>query len=144
MNDNIYMDLAYKQAKKAYKKGDVPVGCIIVKNNKVIAKAYNKKEKRQMVTEHAEILAIQKASKKLKTWHLDDCTLYTTMEPCMMCTGAIIQSRINKIVYSVSNENFGNIENNNYFKKNKIEIIKHIQKEKNLKLLQQFFQNKRN
>ena len=139
-----FMKQAIKEAKKAFDNDEVPNGAVIVLNDKIIAKAYNKKEKRQMVTEHAEILAIQKASKKLKTWHLDDCTLYTTMEPCMMCTGAIIQSRINKIVYSVSNENFGNIENNNYFKKNKIEIIKHIQKEKNLKLLQQFFQNKRN
>ncbi|MBP3461667.1 MAG: nucleoside deaminase [Bacilli bacterium] len=135
-----YIKIAYKEALKAYKKGDIPVGCVIVKNDKVIAKAYNKKEKNKIATYHAEILAINKACKKLKTWHLDDCILYSTMEPCIMCSGAIIQSRIKKIYYSVSNKNFGNIENNKIFKNNKYEIKK-IENKQIFYLIQKFFQN---
>lgn len=136
------IDTIIKEAEKAYKKGDIPIGCAIVKDGKIIAKAYNLKEKKEIATYHAEILAINKACKKLKTWHLDDCTLYTTMEPCTMCSGAIIQSRIKKIVYILDNESFGNIKNNNYFNNNKYEIIK-IEDERALKLLQNFFKNKR-
>ena len=102
-----YMKIAYKEAEKAYKNGEVPVGAVIVKDNIVVSKAYNKKEKYQCTTKHAEIIAIEKACKKLKTWHLDDCEIYITMEPCMMCTGAIIQSRIKKIYYAIENEKFG-------------------------------------
>ena len=98
-----YMNIAIKEAKKAYKYEEVPVGAVIVKNNKVIAKAFNKKEKTKNVTKHAEIIAISKACKKLKNWRLEDCIIYVTMEPCMMCSGAIEQSRIKKIVYGVKN-----------------------------------------
>ena len=142
MNDEKYIEIAYKEALKAYKKGDTPIGCVIVKNNKIIAKSYNKKEKSNIATHHAELLAINKACKKLKTWHLDDCTLYSTMEPCIMCSGAIIQSRIKKIVYSMSNNSFGNIENNEYFKKNKYEIVK-IDNNEILELVQKFFKKLR-
>lgn len=142
MNDEKYIEIAYKEALKAYKKGDTPIGCVIVKNDKIIAKAYNKKEKNNIATHHAELLAINKACKKLKTWHLDDCTLYSTMEPCIMCSGAIIQSRIKKIVYSMSNNSFGNIENNEYFKKNKYEIVK-IDNNEILELVQKFFKKLR-
>lgn len=142
MNDEKYIKMAYKEALKAYKKGDIPVGCVIVKNNKIISKAYNKKEKKYIATYHAEILAINKACKKLKTWHLDECILYSTMEPCIMCSGAIIQSRIKKIVYSINNNSFGNIENNEYFKKNKYEIKKIYNKDI-LNLIQKFFREKR-
>ena len=140
MENKKYIKISYKEALKAYKKGDIPVGCVIVKNDKVIAKAYNKKEKNKIATYHAEILAINKACKKLKTWHLDDCILYSTMEPCIMCSGAIIQSRIKKIYYSISNKNFGNIENNKIFKKNKYEIKK-IENKQIFYLNQNFFQN---
>ena len=99
-----YMEIAIKEANKAYKKGDVPVGAIIIKNNKIIAKAYNTKEKNKNAINHAEILVIKKACKKLNTWHLNDCILYTTMEPCMMCCGAIMQSRIKEIHYILDNE----------------------------------------
>lgn len=105
MND--FMDLALKQALKAYKKQEVPIGAIVVKNGKVISKAYNKKENKQITTKHAEIIAIERACKKLKTWHLDGCEIYTTMEPCLMCYGAIEQSRISKIYYGLKNMNFG-------------------------------------
>lgn len=105
MND--FMNLALKQALKAYKKQEVPIGAIIVKNGKIISKAYNKKENKQITTKHAEIIAIERACKKLKTWHLDECEIYTTMEPCLMCYGAIEQSRISKIYYGLKNMNFG-------------------------------------
>ena len=92
-----YMKEALKQAKKAYEKGEIPVGAIIVKNHKIIARAYNEKEYKLDTTKHAEILAIQKASKKLQTWRLTDCDMYVTLEPCSMCAGALIQSRIKKL-----------------------------------------------
>lgn len=142
MNEEKYIKLAIKEAKKAYKYGDIPVGCIIVKNNKIISKAYNKKEKNQIATYHAEILAINKACKKLKTWHLDECILISTMEPCEMCTGAIIQSRIKNIIYLVSNENFGNIEKNQIFKNKKYKIKK-IYNEEIINLLKKFFEKLR-
>lgn len=92
-----YMKEALKQAKKAYDKDEVPVGAIIVKDNKIIARAYNLKEIKKDTTKHAEIIAIQKASKKLGAWRLTNCEMYVTLEPCSMCAGAIIQSRIKKL-----------------------------------------------
>lgn len=92
-----YMREALKEAKKAYNIEEVPVGAIIVKNNKIISRAYNLKETKKDATKHAEIIAIQKASKKLDMWRLNDCEMYVTLEPCSMCAGAIIQSRITKI-----------------------------------------------
>lgn len=98
-NDEYYMREAIKEAKKAFDKGEIPVGAVIVKNNKILAKAHNLKEIKNNATNHAEILVIQKASKKLKNWRLLDCTIYVTMFPCPMCASAINQSRISKIVY---------------------------------------------
>lgn len=102
---NKYIDLAYKEALKAYKCDEVPVGAVIVLNGKVIAKAYNKKVSSNDVCAHAEILAIKKASAKLKDWRLVDCEMYVTLEPCPMCAGAIEQSRIKK-VYIGTKSNF--------------------------------------
>ena len=135
-----YMKLAIIEAKKAFKKDDVPIGCIIVKNNKILSRGYNKKENKNIATKHAEIVAIEKACKKLKTWHLDDCTIYATLEPCMMCLGAILQSRISNIVYGLENENFGALHDNEF--KN-INIVKNILKEESKILLQNFFVEKR-
>lgn len=133
-----YMKQAIKEAKKALKKGEVPVGAVVVKNNKIISKAYNKKEKLKNVTKHAEIIAISKACKKIKNWRLDDCEIYVTMEPCMMCSGAIEQSRIKKIIFGVKNENYGytiNLKN--------IEIISQICEKKCKELIQGFFKKRR-
>ena len=141
MNEK-YMMLAINEAKKAYKKNDVPIGCVIVKDGRIISKAHNKKEIKKNAIMHAEIIAIAKACKKLKTWHLDDCVLYTTVEPCMMCPGAIIQSRIKKIYYSISNKSFGELENY-HLKNKKIFIQNNILNEESKKLLQQFFKEKR-
>src|SRR5574344_613830 len=106
---DIYMIAALKEAQMALKSGDVPIGAVIVKNGKIIAKAHNQKEKNKNAIEHAEILAISKACKVLKNWHLDQCELYVTVEPCLMCAGAIIQSRIPKLVYGTTNDKFGYI-----------------------------------
>ena len=97
--DDKFMNYALKEAQKAYNKMDVPVGCVIVYNGKVIARGYNKREKDQNVIKHAEIEAIDKACKALKSWRLNDCTIYTTLFPCPMCASAIQQSRISKLVY---------------------------------------------
>lgn len=137
-----YMQIAYKEALKAYKKGDVPVGAVIIKNNKVIAKSYNKKEKNNNAILHAEIDAINKACKKLKTWHLENCILYTTLEPCLMCTGAIVQSRINEIYYATENKNFGEINNIKKYNK-QIKINSGLLKNESSELLKKFFKEKR-
>ncbi|MDO4282153.1 MAG: nucleoside deaminase [Clostridia bacterium] len=94
---NEYMKEAYKEAKKAYKKLEVPVGAVLVKDGKIIAKAHNLREKKNSSLAHAEILCIEKACKKLNSWRLDGSELYVTLEPCSMCAGAIIQSRIKKV-----------------------------------------------
>lgn len=147
MNEK-YMKIAIKEAKKSLLTDDVPVGAVIIKNNEIIAKAHNMKEKYQLPTKHAEIIAIEKACKKLKTWHLDECILYVTMEPCLMCAGALIQSRIKKIVYGISNEKFGYIDSIDNILKNKknnhiVEIEKNILADEILKIIQNFFKTKR-
>ncbi len=91
------MKEALKEAKKAYKKLEIPVGAVIVKNGEIIARAHNLKETKNDTTKHAEIIAIQKASKKINAWRLEDCEMYVTLEPCTMCAVAIINSRIKKI-----------------------------------------------
>ena len=142
INDEYYIKKTIELSKKAAKHGDFPVGALIVKDNKIIAKAYNTKEKNNNAINHAETLAISKACKKLKTWHLDDCILYTSMEPCIMCLGAIIQSRIKKIVYSTHNPSFGSIENDLTKFKLNIEINK-LEKEEYMNLIKEFFKDKR-
>jgi len=102
-----YMKEAIKEAKKAYKIGEIPIGCVIVYNDKIIARGYNKREKENQSIAHAEIIAIKKACKKLNSWRLLDTTMYITLEPCIMCSGAIIQSRIKNFVYGAFDNRFG-------------------------------------
>ena len=99
---NKFMELAYKESLKARDKDEVPIGAVIVKNGKVIARAHNIKEKTNDPMGHAEILCIKKACKKVSDWYLKDCELYVTLEPCVMCVGAIINARIKKVYYGVS------------------------------------------
>ena len=101
-----FMKEAYKEALKAYDKKEVPVGCVIVKDNKIIARAHNLRESKQDVTKHAEIMAISKACKKLNSWRLDDCDLYCTLEPCIMCYGAIVNARIKNLYISSKNQRY--------------------------------------
>lgn len=105
-----YMKIALKEAQKAYLEDEVPVGCVIVKDGKIIARGHNKKEKNNNAILHAEIVTLNKAQKKLNDWHLNDCTMYVTLEPCLMCTGAIIQTRIKKVVYGCLDPKGGAIE----------------------------------
>ena len=101
------MELAYKEALKAYEKEEIPVGCVIVKDDQVIAKAYNLRETKNLVLAHAEMLAINKANKKLNSWRLDDCDIYITLEPCPMCLGAIIQARIKNLYFGAYDKKTG-------------------------------------
>jgi len=98
-----FMKLAFKQAEKAYKHGEMPVGAIVVKNGKVIGMGYNKKEKTKNAIMHAEIIAIKNACKKSNDWRLNDCEIYVTLEPCVMCMGAIVESRIKKVYCGIKN-----------------------------------------
>ena len=94
-----YMKLALKEAKKAELIDEVPIGCVVVQNDKVIARGFNRRENRKMVISHAEIEAINKANKKKDAWRLEDCEIYVTVEPCIMCAGAIIQARFKRVIY---------------------------------------------
>lgn len=136
MKERFYREII-KLSKKAYKKNEVPVGAIIVKNNKIIAKAYNKIEKNHDATMHAEILAIKKASKKLKNWRLNECEMYVTLEPCKMCSSAIELSRIKKIYYLVKKDKQILIDKNKYIYKN------NLYTKESLNLLQSFFKKVR-
>lgn len=107
MTDEAYMKLAIKEAKKARAIGEVPIGCIIVYEDKIIARGYNKRVAKKSVLAHAEILAIKNACKKIGDWRLEGCTMYITLEPCPMCAGAIIQARIPRVVIGSLNPKAG-------------------------------------
>ena len=106
-NEVYYMKEALKEAKKAFDKEEIPVGAIIVKDGKIIARAHNVKETKLDATSHAEILAIQKACKKIGAWRLLDCDMYVTLEPCSMCAGALINARIRKLYIGTNDEKTG-------------------------------------
>lgn len=105
--DEKYMKAAITQAKKAAAIGDVPIGCVIVYEDKIIARGYNRRTADKTVLAHAEILAIKKACKKIGDWRLEDCTMYVTLEPCPMCAGAIVQARIPRVVVGCMNPKAG-------------------------------------
>lgn len=139
-----FMKMALKEAKKAYEKLEIPVGAVIVKDGKVIAKAHNLKETKYDTTKHAEILAIQKASKKLESWRLLDCEMYVTLEPCSMCAGAIINARIKKLyIGTLDNKTgaAGSVLNlfEDYPFNHKVEIEKQIMQADCEKILKDFF-----
>ncbi len=102
-----YMKEALKQAKKAYALGEVPIGCVIVYQDKIIGRGYNRRNTDKNTLAHAEITAINKASKKIGDWRLEECTLYVTLEPCQMCAGAIVQARIPQVVMGCMNPKAG-------------------------------------
>ena len=143
-----FMNAAYREAVKAYKKDEVPIGAVLVKDDKIIARAHNLKEKKQMATKHAEIVLIEKISKKQKNWHLDEYTLYVTLEPCVMCAGAIMQSRIKEVIYGAKDKKGGAIESTlslyqikgfNHYPKTSF-----FEDEKCSKILTNYFKTKRN
>ena len=143
-----YMKQALKEAEKAYKKLEVPVGAVIVKDGKIIARAHNQKETKTDTTKHAEILAIQKASKKLNAWRLTGCEMYVTLEPCSMCAGALIQSRISKVYIGTMDYKTGacgSVLNllKDYEFNHKVEMEKDILQEDCEKILKDFFKELR-
>lgn len=143
-----FMREALKEAQKAYEKEEIPVGAVIVKDDKIIARAHNLKELKQTAIAHAEILAIQKANKKLKNWRLIDCDIYVTLEPCMMCMGAIISSRIKNIYIGTLDPKIEKDEETRklqeYEEKNGIHIEIGIEQEKCEQILKEFFKIIRN
>ena len=134
------MSLALKEAVKARNKDEVPIGCIIVKDDKVLARAHNLKIHKKDSTCHAEVECIRKACKKLNSYYLNDCEMYVTLEPCMMCMGAIKQARISRVVYGVDNYAFGYLRK---LEDGKLVVKKGILKEECLELLSNFFKSKR-
>ena len=143
-----FMKEALKEARKAYDKEEIPVGAVIVKDNKIIARAHNLKETKQDSTKHAEILAINKACKKLDSWRLLDCDLYVTLEPCVMCAGAIVNSRINRIYIGTMDEKTGAAGSViNLFEdvklNHKVEVHKNILTEQCSRMLKDFFKELR-
>ena len=143
-----FMKLALKEAKKAYEKEEIPVGAIIVKDGKVIAKAHNSRETSKNATAHAEILAIQKACKKLDSWRLLDCEMYVTLEPCSMCAGALINSRISKVYIGTDDEKTGSCGSKlnlleDYKFNHIVQVEKYILKEECSELIKSFFKHLR-
>ena len=146
--DERYMKEAMKQAKKALKAGDVPIGCVIVYEDKIIARGYNKRNAKKTTLAHAELLAMAKASKVIGDWRLEDCTMYVTLEPCQMCAGAIVQARIPKVVIGTMNPKAGcagsvlnllQIEQFNH----QVEVIYDVLKEECSTMLSDFFRSLR-
>lgn len=138
-SDSYYMKIAYKEAKKAFYKNEIPVGAVIVLNGKVISKAHNLRDTNNIVTKHAEIIAIEKANKKINNWRLIDCVIYTTLKPCRMCYEVIKESKIKEIIYSAPSR-----ENINYEKITCKQIDDNFLIEKNINLIKEAFTNIRN
>ena len=148
MFEEKYLKLAISEAKKAYDADEVPIGCVIVKDGILLAKAHNQKVRKNDATAHSEIECIKKASKKLGTWHLDDCELYVTLEPCTMCAGAIVNSRIKKVYYFASDPKGGamgsNLDITSIKGLNHYPEYEFIENTEYIKMLKEFFRNKRN
>lgn len=147
MNE-IFMMEAIKEAKKAESIDEVPIGCVIVKDDKIIARGHNLRESKQRSTAHAEIIAIEKACRKLKSWRLEGCSLYVTLEPCPMCSGAILQSRIAHVIYGakdpkggcmVSCMNMYEVKGFNHYP----DVVGGVLEDKCATLLKDFFKQKR-
>lgn len=143
LNYQYFMSVALKEAKTAADMGEIPVGAVVVCQNTIIAKAHNQTEKLSDVTAHAEILAITAASNFLGSKYLKDCTLYVTLEPCLMCAGALYWSQIGKIVYAASDEKRGFTLLNQKVLHPKTQIIEGIMEAEAHELLQNFFRNLR-
>ncbi len=147
-SDEKYMKAAINQAKKAMSLGEVPIGCVIVYEDKIIGRGYNRRNTDKNTLAHAEITAINKASKKIGDWRLEDCTLYVTLEPCQMCSGAIVQARIPKVIMGCMNPKAGcagsilNILNMPEFN-HQVETVKGVLEEECSSLLKTFFKDLR-
>ncbi len=148
MTDEKYMKEALKQAKRAYKRGEVPIGCVIVYQDKIIGRGYNRRNTDKTTLAHAELAAISRASKIMGDWRLEDCTIYITLEPCQMCSGAIVQARIKRAVIGTMNPKAGcggsilNLLQMEEFN-HRVEITTGVLKEECTRILQCFFEELR-
>ena len=146
--DRYYMQVAIDQAKIAEENGDVPIGAVIVHNNQKIAKAYNQREQLQDPTAHAEIIALTQAAAALETWRLDGCTMYVTLEPCPMCAGALVLSRMDRLVYGCDDPKAGacgtlyNIVEDERLN-HRLEVTSGVLADECSQVLQEFFERRR-
>ena len=144
-----YMDIAFEEAKIAFDNDEVPIGVVIVKNDKIIAKAHNNKNSDNLVTSHAEIIAIEQAERQLNNWRLDGCDIYITLDPCPMCASAIKQARVNNVFCALSNLDSNNyriindIFNDNDYTNKSVVYKTNLFVDKSKELLSSFFENKR-
>ncbi len=146
--DLIFMKMALKLAEQAEKEGEVPVGAVITQGQKVMASAFNQKETLTKATAHAEILAIEQVSSKLGNWHLNNCTIYVTLEPCPMCAGALVAARLKRLVYACKDPKSGAVHSlyqipQDLRLNHQIEVHSGLLAEQSAKLLKEFFQKKR-
>jgi tRNA(adenine34) deaminase len=149
MDESHWMQEALNEAKIAFEENEVPIGTVIVLDNKIIGRGHNRTETLKDPTAHAEIIAISAAANYLNNWRLTDTSVYTTVEPCLMCAGALILSRIKKLVFSAHDAKFGacgsvyNIPKDNQFN-HKFDVITNVLEKDSINLLQEFFKRKRN
>lgn len=148
VTDNKYMKEAIRQAEKAYALGEVPIGCVIARDGKIVGRGYNRRNTDKNTLSHAELTAIRRASKKLGDWRLEGCTMYVTLEPCQMCSGALVQSRIDKVVIGCMNPKAGcagsilNLLNMPEFN-HQVEIETGVMEEECREVLRRFFKELR-
>ncbi len=148
-NDEYYMRMAIEAAKIAEENGDVPIGAVIVKDGKIIGRAYNQREQLQDPTAHAEIIALTQAASAVENWHLDGCTIYVTLEPCPMCAGALVLARLDRLVYGCDDPKTGavkslyNIVTDDRLN-HRLEVTSGVLADECTKLLQDFFKSRRN
>ena len=142
-----YMEKALELARETFKLGEVPVGAVVVRDGEIIGEGYNLREREGSVIAHAEVIAIEQACKRLGTWRLSGCTLYVTMEPCPMCAGALVNSRIDRVVYGCKDAAAGClgsvIDFNSYPFNHSFETVSGICAKESLELLREFFESRR-
>lgn len=148
MNDDDYMELALVEARKAYDKGEVPIGAVLVLGDNILASAHNMRETWQDATAHAEIIVIREACKKLGRWRLSGATLYVTIEPCPMCAGALVMSRIDRLAYGSADYKAGAVESvfnvvQNQALNHQMEVLAGVRAEECAELMKKFFRERR-
>lgn len=145
--DERFMHEALKEAQLAFSKAEIPVGCVIVKNGEIIARSHNQKESNQNVLHHAEIIAINQACQNLNSWRLDDCDIYVTLEPCLMCIGAIASARFKRLVYGPRDLKYESLDNilKEYLKNfnHQVEVVPGILARESDDLIKKFFKELR-
>ncbi|NWF53111.1 MAG: tRNA adenosine(34) deaminase TadA [Nitrospirae bacterium] len=148
MDNEYFMRIALEEAMIAFNKGEVPVGAVLVRDGKIIAKAHNQRETSKDPTDHAEIIVLRKSSIENNSWRLIDATLYVTKEPCIMCAGAIVNARLRKLVYGCRDEKGGGVESlyqilSDKRLNHKVEVVSGVLEEECAEILKRFFEERR-